>query len=974
MTIKLCIPLILIFLTSCKPSVEYKDTSKKVTSGASEPEGANRTGSQDGNTDTPTPTPDPESSTNPATVGSTSTQNSGPIITSPTTTIIAAQPTPAPNITVQSSDNNLTYSWTTISGPSTLTFKPTNVKQPDISASVDGEYVARLTVADTSGATATQDFTFTWDTSPPVITMPANLRVTGPIKIQGTTVTDLSKNISLQWRLILPTSDLTFSDATTIEPTANPAKDGIYLVELKASDPLGHTSTGYMTIERYAQPSGSDPVVTMGPGLTINTPSRPTGITATSTDPNLKYSWSTTSGPAQLTFQNAIDLMPIISAPQDGIYVATLSVSDSQKRTAIRSLVIIWDTTPPTIVAASPMNINKPTQPTVTVTDQSLVVTYKWEQVSGPGVISFSNTAILNPFIAASVAGAYSIKLSATDIAGNQSTKTITVNWSVPDLLAPVITLGAPLTIYQPTAPTGVQVVDADTKITIHWDQAAGPGHLAFSNPDILTPLISADKIGDYIARITATDSSGNRAEAFLPISWISGDKTPPTITMSDNMTISQPTPPAAVTVSDASPVTLKWTQVSGPGTLLFSDTTIAKPVISATVPGTYIARLTATDSAGNQTAKDLVIVWQVFDADAPVLTMGPPMKIAIPTQPTGVSAQDSDTNLTYLWTQINGPGILSFSNPGILQPSIAANTPGSYVASLTVKDSRGNMSVGLLVINWYIPDQTSPILVMGPNLKIKQTTLLSQVKATDNDSALTFQWTKLSGPGSVNFSSANDLNPTVSMSQDGTYVLQLVAQDTSGNKATGSLQIIWDNTPPKVYAGADRTEHQTFTIQDSSVTDTTPVTYNWRIISKPSAASITFSNIGILHPQVTANYPGNYVLELTAIDAMNVSASSSFKLTYNAGVWTPADRSNCSTICRNAGKANVRSPEGAYCTSGENVLASAVPWVVYKYGCWPNCTPTTVNNAESVNNDCYKPDQRRDSDRTDMTVGCFCN
>lgn len=973
MTIKLCIPLVLIFLTSCKPSVEYKDSTKKVNSGASDPNGASRTGTGDANPESPSPTPDSADPTQPI-VGSTSAQNGGPTITAPITSVIASQPTPAPNVTIQSSDNNLTYSWTTVSGPSTLTFKPSNVKQPDISASVDGEYVARLLVADSNGATATQDFNVTWDTSPPVITMPANLRVTGPIKIEGTTVADLSKTITLQWRLVLPASDLTFNDVKILEPTATPTKDGIYLVELKASDPLGHSSTGYMTIERYSVPSGSDPVVTMGPGLTINTPSKPTGVTATSSDPNLKYSWSTTAGPAQLTFKNTTDLIPLISAPQDGIYVATLSVSDSQKRTAIRSMVIIWDTTPPTIVATSPMNISTPTQPTVVVNDQSLAVTYKWEQVSGPGVISFSNAAILNPFIAASNAGAYTIKLSATDIAGNQNTKMITVNWSVPDLLAPVITLGPPLTIYQPTVPTGIKVVDIDTKITIHWDQVAGPGHLSFSNPNILAPLISADKIGDYVARITATDSSGNRAEAFLSISWTSGDITPPQITMSGDMTITQPTPPAVVQVTDASPVILKWTQISGPGTLLFSDTTIAKPLISATVPGTYIARLTATDSAGNQATKDLVIVWQVLDADAPVITMGPPLKIAVPTQPTGVSVQDSDTNLTYLWAQITGPGILTFNNPAVLRPTISANTPGTYVASLTVKDSRGNTSVGLLVIDWYIPDQTNPVLVMGPNLKIKQATQLSQVRATDNDSALTFQWTKMSGPGAVSFSSAKDLNPIVSMSHDGVYMLQLVAQDTSGNKATGSLQIIWDNTPPKVYAGADRKEHASFTIQDSSVTDTTSVTYNWRVLSKPSAASVTFSNIGTLHPQVTANYPGSYVLELTAIDEMNLSASSSFKLTYNAGVWTTTDRSYCPTVCRNLGKTNIRSPEGAYCTSGENVLASAVPWIVYKYGCWPNCTPTTVNNAESNNNDCYEPDQKRDNDRTDITVGCFCN
>jgi len=55
---------------------------------------------------------------------------------------------------------------------------------------------------------------------------------------------------------------------------------------------------------------------------------------------------------------------------------------------------------------------------------------------------------------------------------------------------------------------------------------------------------------------------------------------------------------------------------------------------------------------------------------------------------------------------------------------------------------------------------------------------------ATANDDGLpngilSFSWSKLSGPGSVSFSSVNALNTTASFSQAGTYELQLTATDT---------------------------------------------------------------------------------------------------------------------------------------------------------------------------------------------------
>lgn len=88
---------------------------------------------------------------------------------------------------------------------------------------------------------------------------------------------------------------------------------------------------------------------------------------------------------------------------------------------------------------------------------------------------------------------------------------------------------------------------------------------------------------------------------------------------------------------------------------------------------------------------------------------------------------------------------------------------------------------------------------------------------------------------------------------------------------------------------------------------------------------------------------------------------------------WYGVNGANCRTYCQSIGMFSGLSYEGAQCASGENRPASAVGSVSFSNGCWPNCSPQYSNNARSVGGYCYKPGQKQDNDRTDVTVGCFC-
>lgn len=91
---------------------------------------------------------------------------------------------------------------------------------------------------------------------------------------------------------------------------------------------------------------------------------------------------------------------------------------------------------------------------------------------------------------------------------------------------------------------------------------------------------------------------------------------------------------------------------------------------------------------------------------------------------------------------------------------------------------------------------------------------------------------------------------------------------------------------------------------------------------------------------------------------------------------WHNAFRQNCQTFCSGIRGENVASPDGFWCTSGENRPWSAINAKVdySPTGCWHPCgQPEGSRGAVSVGDRCYSPTQKRDNDRTDLTVGCFC-
>ncbi|TLD40495.1 MAG: putative extracellular protein [Candidatus Jettenia ecosi] len=151
----------------------------------------------------------------------------------------------------------------------------------------------------------------------------------------------------------------------------------------------------------------------------------------------------------------------------------------------------------------------------------------------------------------------------------------------------------------------------------------------------------------------------------------------------------------------------------------------------------------------------------------------------------------------------------------------------------------------------------------------------------------VTTTWSKVSGPGDVNFGNVNAADTTAGFSLAGAYVLRLTADD-GGLNASDELSVIVSNTvinqPPTVNAGID----QSITLPSSATLDGTvaddglpnppgAVTTAWSKVSGPGA--VTFGNANAVDTTAGFSAAGTYVLRLTANDS-ELNASDDVTIT----------------------------------------------------------------------------------------------
>ena len=232
------------------------------------------------------------------------------------------------------------------------------------------------------------------------------------------------------------------------------------------------------------------------------------------------------------------------------------------------------------------------------------------------------------------------------------------------------------------------------------------------------------------------------------------------------------------------------WIKISGAGTVTFASVTAAATTATFSTTGTYMLRLTASDSAMTST-DDVQVTVNPAPAvnQPPVVNAGAPITVTLPNTADLIGSASDDglpvgSVLTYAWSRTSGTGIVTFANAAVAQTTASFSTAGTYVLNLKASDGAlggsGNVTV---TVNPVPVVNQAPVVNVGFPITVTLPNTASLNGSASDDglptgSVLKCAWTKVSGAGTVTFAAPAAAQTTASFSTAGSYVLNLSVYD----------------------------------------------------------------------------------------------------------------------------------------------------------------------------------------------------
>lgn len=398
-------------------------------------------------------------------------------------------------------------------------------------------------------------------------------------------------------------------------------------------DVLGNTYAGSITLQPYksavliltAGGGNTPPTVNAGVDRVVAYPGTSVAVTATASDPggsiNL-INWVKTVGGAY-SIANGNTLTPTFSGLVAGTYQFQITVTDNGGLTATDAMQVTVQAaanTAPTANAGADQSV---TTSSVNLSGSGMdaegAVTYQWSKASGGGAIiaaSGSRTTAVTGL----ATGTYKFVLKVTDAGGLAATDTmqVIVTIAAPTNQTPKANAGPDLNITLPANTVNLLGSGSDVDGTISsysWAFVSGPSTYSIASPGSAQTAINNLGQGQYMFMLTVTDNSGATATDNVSVTvnpaTIPPVSHPPISKAGNDITIFVPKSSAQMNGLAADydgPVTIKWTQVSGPSAAIISNPTTVSTTMSGLIQGYYDFRQTVTDNAGNVVYDDVIV------------------------------------------------------------------------------------------------------------------------------------------------------------------------------------------------------------------------------------------------------------------------------------------------------------------------------------------------------------------------------
>ncbi len=437
------------------------------------------------------------------------------------------------------------------------------------------------------------------------------------------------------------------------------------------------------------------------------------------------------------------------------------------------------------------------------------------------------------------------------------------------------------------TNPSGVGTLNYS------WDFVSKPAGSAakLTNPTALKPTFVVDVLGDYVIAVTVSNGLSS-ATANVTVTT---HNTAPVANAGPNQTVA-----AGATVHldgsassdvDGDPITYLWTLTSPAGsTATLTGATTASPSFVADKGGSYVAGLVVND--GNSDSVPSTVTINIPPQNSPPVANAGPNQIAKLgglIQLTGAASTDANgLPLTYLWSLITRPQLstATLTSTTTVNPLFSIDLDGDYVVQLIVNNGKVSSAPTTVTITTNPPQ--SPIAHAGNNQTIKrQGTVLLAGSGTDPQGLpISFNWSLIDKPvgSTAKLSSSTGATPTFVADLGGTYIAQLIVNNTFLNSTPSTVTFTTSNTAPVANAGANRnvTVGATVTLDGHPSTDADqdPLTYAWTLLSKPAGSTAVLTAATTASPMFVADVAGAYVAQLIVNDGIANSSPITVMIT----------------------------------------------------------------------------------------------
>ena len=218
-----------------------------------------------------------------------------------------------------------------------------------------------------------------------------------------------------------------------------------------------------------------------------------------------------------------------------------------------------------------------------------------------------------------------------------------------------------------------------------------------------------------------------------------------PVVTVDPDIPISPPEDSALLsgraTDEDGDIKNYKWTQLTGPDSILFQTPNQPQTWVKNLHTGTYTFELAATDN-GNGIGRDTIAVTV---NTPPVVNAGRDTTINLPANQyvfKGSATDNDGTIKTIQWTKISGPVSMILQNATTLEATADSLKNGVYVMELRVSDNDNSTAADTVVLTVNMP----PVSNAGADTVITLPTNSVTLKGlgTDTDGTIiAYSWTK---------------------------------------------------------------------------------------------------------------------------------------------------------------------------------------------------------------------------------------